>query len=139
MKQQTFTFLILIISIAFISCSSSRSIGNNQTRIQGAWKLIQENGNPVERTQIKYYTEKEFSWFVTDNNGIIFSGAAGGYRLIDGVLYEDIDMTMLINRTFKGRTAKIKIEIEKDTMVQNILIQMQNMENRFTEKWVRIK
>lgn len=40
---------------------------------------------------------------------------------------------------FKGTTAKIEITINNDTLFQNTVMSMYGRENRFTEKWVRMK
>lgn len=139
MKKQICTLLVLIMSIGFISCSGSRSLSKEESRVQGSWILIEEGGYPVDRKQLKHYTQKNFVWHTMNGRGIITLAGAGEYRLNGNELYEEVDMTMYSNSDFKGRTAKIEIAINKDTMIQNTIIQMQNRENIFTEKWVRVK
>lgn len=140
MKKFVYAFIALFIVIGVASCSSSKTHSKNQSVIQGSWKRIMEgNDAPVSWRQLKHYTEKNFVWHTMNEAGIIMVAGAGEYRLTGDELYEEIDMTTSVNRDFKGRTAKIKIEIKNDTMVQNTVIQMSNRENIFTEKWVRIK
>lgn len=139
MKKLVYVFIALFVVIGIVSCSSSKTHAKNQSIVQGSWKRIVEGDIPVGWKQLKHYTEKNFVWHTMNEAGIIMVAGAGEYRLIGDDLYEEVDMTTYVNRDFKGRTAKIKIEIKNDTMIQNTVIQMANMENIFTEKWVRIK
>lgn len=132
MKKHICALTVLLLSIGFMSCSSSKST------VQGSWMLTEENGYPVDRKQIKHYTEKNFIWHTMDRSNIIIMSGAGEYRLNKDELYEDITMTTSGNRNFKGRTAKIKLKMKKDTLFQNTTIPMGNGNNEFTEKWVRI-
>ena len=139
-KRQLYTLIISLMAIGFISCSTAKVPPSLKSQIMGSWELIEENGDLVtNRKQYKHYTDSRFSWHASNKQGIILTGAYGEYRIDGNELNEEIDLTMYGNNSFKGRTAKIKFEIRQDTMMQNIHIKMNNGDNIFTEKWVRVR
>ncbi|MDU1891007.1 MAG: DUF4488 domain-containing protein [Dysgonomonas sp.] len=133
MKNKFVHIILLSIFIGAVSCSSNKSV------IKGSWAIVEENGYPVNRKQIKHYTDKYFIWHTMDQSNLIVTAAGGEYKIDGDELYEVMEMTMPSNSAFKGNTAKIKIKLKKDTLIQNTVIPMQNGDNKFTEKWVRIK
>lgn len=154
MKNISYLLLILFVFTGFIPSSSSKSVtqanktlkakdnpadSSIKSAIQGSWMLVEENGHVVVRKQIKHYTDKYFIWHTMDKHNIIRVSVSGEYIIQGNNLFEIMEMTTLNNIEFKGNTAKIEIKIDKDTLYQNIVIPMQDRENRFTEKWIRIK
>ncbi|MBB4036253.1 hypothetical protein GGR21_002154 [Dysgonomonas hofstadii] len=144
MKNLHYVFLALLLSVGFISCSSSKQTHpanglSNKSAIQGSWMIIEENGVPIDRKQIKHYTGKNFIWHTMDQSDIIRASCAGTYIIEGNNLYEIIEMTTPNYTEFKGTTAKIEITINNDTLFQNTVMSMYGRENRFTEKWVRMK
>ncbi|MDR2955199.1 MAG: hypothetical protein LBV43_08970 [Prevotella sp.] len=139
MKKHVCSFISLLVFIGFMSCSSSKSIPASQIDIRGSWRKVEENGKPSNGNHLKHYTDKNFVWHIMSNNNIIEQSAAGEYQIDNDELLEFINMTMINNNSLLGRTAKIKIKLENDTLSQNTTIPMSYGYLKVTEKWVKIK
>lgn len=142
MKKMTYTLLCSCLLIGILSCSSNKSVSltdSNKSLIKGSWILLEENGIPVDRKQLKHYTEKNFIWHTMDKSNIIRVSAAGEYTIDGNKLLEFVEMTTLSSAHFKGNTAQIEIKIDNDTLFQSTVLPSSMQELDFTEKWLRLK
>lgn len=140
MKKQVYPFFILFVSIAFLACSSTKNTSKVAVispldRVQGSWRLIANNGVDQGRNQYKHYTETNFFWHIMNNANIIVS-SGGGECYADGdYIVEKVTFVSPNMSEIKGMTAKIKIELKQDTLIQRTTLGAQTL----SETWVKIK
>lgn len=140
MKKQIYSYCLLFVSVAFLACSSSKTTSKVATessldRVQGSWRLIANNGVDEGRNQFKHYTETNFFWHIMSKANMIVS-SGGGECYADGdYIVEKVTFVSPNMSGIKDTTAKIKIELKQDTLIQYTTLGSQT----FSETWVKIK
>lgn len=123
MKKYLFLPLLMLIGWA------------NAQSLEGAWKLVNQNGKPVtDQEFIKIYQDNYFSFGVKNVSDNHFIGAGGGpYSYQDGKYSETLDFFTL-NPSQVGTTTTFKLDLIQDKLV----ISGKTNEGMLEETWEKI-
>jgi hypothetical protein len=90
----------------------------NAQNVQGTWKVHESSGNPLPEgySNIKMITPTHFIWILSDKEGNIVSGASGTYTMTDDAYTETILYTLPGMKSWKGKKAFYKVEIDGKIM-----------------------
>ncbi|MDR2038643.1 MAG: hypothetical protein LBQ60_12035 [Bacteroidales bacterium] len=115
--MKTKVLLLTILLVATMCMVNARD-----KKIQGTWKLVNEQLDKEGGTQIKLITPTHFMWMMYDKAGKIHGGATGTYTAKDNTYVETLlthdepvnEMKAVYEYKIHGKTMTIKGYLERE-------------------------
>lgn len=111
---------------------------DNYKDIEGTWKLIKSNHHDLSRGQssLRFITKNNFSWTMSDAEGLIIASSGGKYTYKNGVYTEYLDYTSNAMAPWKGKKAVLNVEVKNNVMTCKGLL---GGKVHIDEEWVRVE
>ncbi len=124
--------------LLFAACLATFGLAGAQNlKIQGAWKMLERNGQkvPAHLSQIKLITPTHFMWTMSDNQGNIMNGAGGTYTLKGNKYAEMITLVLPGMKPYYNYQAEFELSVDGNRMTQKGYVR----DWEITEIWERIE